>query len=78
MHSTNVLMKSGQKHSGPIMLFRPKEGFLTLMGDDPGPDVKLYFRDMLSCVTEDERISINIIGDEDQLERARKMGWDGK
>lgn len=77
MHDCNVVMKDGRKFFGPIMLFRAKEGFMTLMGDNPGPDVKLYFRDMVSAVTEDERVSYGVVADEDEIARARKLGWDG-
>lgn len=76
MHTTSVVLKSGEKISGPIYLFRPKEGYLTLMAT-ADPQRKLFFRDMVSCVTENERISYNISGDQDELARAREQGWDG-
>lgn len=77
MHDCVVVMKDGTKYCGPIWVFRPEEGYLTLAGDNPGPDVKLYFRDMVSAVTEDERVSVGVTADEDEIARARKQGWDG-
>jgi hypothetical protein len=77
MHDTTVVMKDGRRFCNPMMLFRPAEGYMTLM-IDPGPDVKLYFRDMQSCITKDQRTRIDVIEDEDEIARAREQGWDGK
>lgn len=84
MHDTRVVMKDGRVFSGPIGTQRTEEGWLILWGqtDDDikrtgHPDGRLYFRDMASCVTPNERVAINKIGDDDILARARKNGWDG-
>lgn len=83
MHDTLVKMKDGTVHCGPIYMFRPEEGWMTLMLNDldyPNGDMpdKLYFRDMESAVTENERVNINQVGiDCDELQRARDQGWDG-
>jgi hypothetical protein len=84
MHDTVVRMKDGRVHIGPIYMFRPKEGWMSLMlndrdyPDDDMPD-KLYFRDMESAVTSNQRGRVGKpgIGPEDELERARYQGWDG-
>ena len=76
MHDTTVIMKDGRKFSNPMMYFRPEEGWMSLM-IEPGPDEKLFFRDMVSAVTKNQRISINEFGDEDEIQRARDQGWDG-
>ena len=83
MHDTRVEMKDGQVHHGPIWMFRPKEGYLTLMLNDrdyPDGDMpeRLFFRDMHSAVTENERVNISQVGvDCDELQRALEQGWDG-
>ena len=82
MHDTNVVMKDGRVFCGPIYLFRPEDGYLTLMLDPNHYDYevpdKLYFRDMKSAVTENERVNIRQVGvDCDELQRARDTGWDG-
>jgi len=72
MHKSIIKMKNGWEHRGYIWSFRPEEGWLSLVGT---PDIKIYFKDILSAVTKNVRISINKIGDQDELERARKNGW---
>jgi hypothetical protein len=74
MHDTVVKMKDGRKFIGGIWTFKPTEGFLTLIGIDE----TLYFKDMESAVTYGERLSVSKIGDQDEIERAKKYGWDGK
>jgi hypothetical protein len=80
MHTTVVKMKDGRSIAAPVELFRPIEGYMTLFGSDE----KLMFKDIESAITENERISINKIGDDDLLARARRhmekarmFGWDG-
>ena len=83
MHDTRVVMKDGRVFEGPIWLFRPERGFMTLVLDPSHYDYevpeKLYFRDMKSAVTENQRVRIGEagIGDQDELKRARQGGWDG-
>jgi hypothetical protein len=78
MIDTVVVMKNGDIWCGPIWTYNPEEGWLHLAGDsiDAGPD-KLYFRDMESCITKNKRINISTYGDVDELEEAKKNGWDG-
>ena len=81
MHDTRVVMKNGQEFCSPMWLFRPKEGYMTLIGvhDDLAlPLKKLHFRDMKSAVTEGVMARINVIADRDEIARAREQGWDGK
>lgn len=75
MHDTIVVMKDGTTFVGPLWNFRPEKGYLTLAAQDE--DRKLYFRDMESCITKDERVARGITRDEDELARARDLGWDG-
>lgn len=76
MHNTVVKLKDGRTLVGPILLFRPQLGFMTLMGDDTVE--KLYFKDMLSATTEGERISYGKIGTQDELQRAKKYLQDAR
>lgn len=74
-------MQDGRVFEGPIWSYRPEEGYLTLVLDPSlYPDVpeKLFFRDMKSAITKGERISINQIGDRDEIQRAKHDGWDGR
>ncbi len=77
MKDTLVVMKDGRKFCNPMMYFRPKEGWMSLM-IEPGPDVKLFFRDMESAVTKNVMVRYNVIEDEDEIARAKEHGWDGK
>ena len=67
MHITRIKMKNGKILEGWIEKFRPIEGYLTFNGSNK----KIMFKDMVSAVTEGERISLNKIGNEDELQRAR-------
>ena len=44
---------------------------MTLMGIDE----KFYFKDKVSAVTKNERIRLGVIGDEDEINRAKFEGW---
>lgn len=67
MHDTTVVMKDGRTFCNPIWIFRPKEGFLELVGVDE----KLYFKDMISAWTDETRLN----EERNELERAREGGW---
>ncbi len=79
MHTTIIKLKNGDRFEGPIERFRPKEGYLTLLGYNRA----LYFDDMVSAVTIGERVGVirdedgKIIGskieDVDELARAKDM-----
>jgi len=81
MHDTRVEMVDGRVFIGPIYLFRPELGFMTLIIDPSHYDYevpeKFFFRDMRSATTENQRITISRTSTEDELQRARKQGWDG-
>ena len=82
MHYTYVELKDGQKLCGPIWIWRAKEGWFQLAFDvnnQPSQDApdKIYFRDVLSGYTENERVAINRIEDQDIIKRACDEGWDG-
>ena len=67
MHNTKVVMKDGRVRDYPMDKWRPEEGYIILMDSDE----KLYFKDMVSAITANERISATKFGDEDEIERAR-------
>jgi multimeric flavodoxin WrbA len=75
MHMTKIVMKDGRIFSGPIYGYSYTEGWLHVI-DETAPD-KIYFRDMKSAITPGERLSINTIGDDDELQKARDGGWNG-
>lgn len=81
MHDTRIELNDGRVYIGPLWAFRPTEGWCSLVldpihYDDPPPD-RFFFRDMISMVTRDQRISIEVTSDQDELERARNQGWNG-
>lgn len=80
MHDATIIMKNGTKYCSPIWSFRPKEGWLTILGE-PGKDtIKLKLKDITSALTHGQRYFVDgvaKIGDVDELERARKEGWKG-
>lgn len=75
MRDTVVKTKDGRVFCGPIWEFKPKEGYLVIVTEDN--DGKIFFKDMLSCVTGNQRVGINRIEDVDELKRARELGWEG-
>lgn len=79
MHTSRVVLKTGEKLSGIVWSVRPLEGWFTLIVDDDERTIKM--EDCESVVTEGERIRRGEIGDQDMLaewakraeeERARK------
>jgi hypothetical protein len=72
MHDTLIKMKDGREFCGPIWLWRPQYGYLTLAGE--GADVNfnhpIQFAGMESAVTKNERIAPFTTGDQDELARA--------
>jgi hypothetical protein len=71
-------MKDGRVLDEPIEQWKPEEGWFKLFGIDE----KIWFKDVASAVTPNERIGINKIGDDDVLasardymKRGRKFGW---
>jgi len=85
MHITEVKTKDGKEFSGVLWEFKPVKNYFTIIdGDD---SIKFSFDDVESVITKGERISNGIIGDQDEIERARqyliksreyssKLGWD--
>lgn len=74
-------MKNGKTFDGYIHFFRPEQGFLTLMGNEE----KLFFKDMTSAITLQERYRQGEVRDQDEIERAktylqdaRKYNWHGE
>ena len=81
MHDTTVKMKDGRVFVGPIYMFRPEDGYLSLILDPEHYDYevpdRLYFRDMESATTKNQRVTISKITTVDEIERARRQGWGG-
>ena len=77
MHETVVKMKDGRMFCGNLWTWRPREGWFTLVGDDAGPD-RIMLRDVAEAFTKEQRTAApGITADRDELQRARKEGWDG-
>jgi len=76
MHITNIKTKNGKEYSGFIMVFRPEEGWMSIVDGDCLR--KFNFDDLESAITNGERLTINKIGDCDEIERARKYMKDGR
>ncbi len=76
MHNTLITMKDGRRFCGPMWEFYPDEGWMSIPADERAPD-RIYFRDMESAVTKGDRVAVGVIQDVDELERARRQGWDG-
>lgn len=76
MHVTEVELKSGEKFSGSMGFFRPFENYFTLHAGIK--TMRFKFSDCNSVTTLGERLSINQIGDCDEIERARKFLINGR
>ena len=78
MQDVIVKMKDGNRFSGPLLRWRPREGwfslFATVEGQEP-PVIQLA--EVESAIQKGQRVGIQRIEDVDMLERARKDGWDG-
>jgi len=79
MHNARVVLKDGTVLYGPIWIWRPKDGWFTII--DPtaihGTEIKIRLVDVESGVQHGDRWTANMIGDRDVLARARQEGWDG-
>jgi hypothetical protein len=81
-----VKMKDGRTYCNPIWMWRPKEGWLSLIATGEGEPDKIWLRDVESAVEKGQRVGIEIIDGErrpkirdvDLLERARADGWNGE
>lgn len=70
-----VQLKDGTTRSGPLWMWRPKEGWFLLAeeGDDVEP---ILLAECVSVINRSERVGPSgQVGDVDLLERARKEGW---
>jgi hypothetical protein len=74
MHDVIVKMKDGRDLQGPLWLWRPKEGFIELAGEDL---MVLKLRDIESAVEKGVQVTIRRFEDVDLLKKAREEGWDG-
>ena len=78
MHLTRIKLKDGRYLVGYIGSWKPREGYLTLLGSDE----KLMFDAMVTAITEDDRTGVirnkagKIIApkieDVDELQRAKE------
>jgi len=72
MHDTRVVLKTGEVLEAPIWVWRPREGWFSLVGSDP-----IRLSAVVSAVTPGSRVGPGKVVDQDELERAREDGWDG-
>jgi hypothetical protein len=74
MHCTKVVLKDGRTFDMPIEQWNPEEGWFKLFDVDE----KIWFKDLVSAVTPNERIGYGKIGDDDLLEKARRYMREGR
>lgn len=72
MHDTRVFLKDGKTFCAPIIQWRPAEGWFSLLCLEGGPPIVIHLRDVAQAWTHERRGNA-----EDELERARKQGWNG-
>jgi hypothetical protein len=70
MHVTTVKTKDGKTFKGVLWTFKPEQGYMTLFGIY---EHKIRFDNIVSATTEGERITVNKIGTQDELGRAKKL-----
>lgn len=76
MHDANVILKDGTHICGPIWMWRPAEGYFTVVNTEGGPQITVQLADCVSAVQRGARTSVTHVNvDVDLLERARKEGW---
>jgi hypothetical protein len=76
MHDARVVLKDGTVLFGPIWIWRPKEGWFTIIAGSAG-ETTVRLAHVESGVQRGERWTANMIDDRDVLARARQEGWDG-
>ena len=75
MHDTRVELKDGRIFCAPLLKWAPSSGWMTLFGIEE----KLYFKDMVSAVTEGVRSrNGKPLEQADEIERARKYMQDSR
>lgn len=82
MHDVVVKMKDGEVHCGPLAMWRPKEGWFSLVLDPKyykpeAPPVRFYFRDTEAVTEPGARVGPGRTEILDLLAKARREGWDG-
>ena len=79
MKRTQIQLKNGQNLEGFIIGFRPDLGdeYLVFWGHQEKPE-KIYLSDIESCITYGVQVQADCYQDIDELERARKHGWNPK
>lgn len=73
MHDVIVKMKDGRDLSGPLYMWRPLDGYFSIVLDgEPG---RIELADVASAVQLEQRTSTTTVENVDLLERARRDGW---
>lgn len=83
MTGTRVKLWTDEEVWGPMWEWCPREGWFSLVVDEPVSPRRIYLRDVVTAVTEGERVGILSPGvprieDRDEVARARAEGWDGR
>jgi len=76
MHTTKVVLKTGLRYEGWIVTWRPVQGYLVMNNAEANELIMIKFAEAKSIVTLGQRVNINLIEDQDELERARQDGWE--
>jgi hypothetical protein len=83
MHETHIRMKNGELFSGMMRMFRPEEGWFSVL-DHFGEERMVMFSEVYSAVTPGSRIAFGMVTERDELRRAaedlaqgRRHGWAG-
>lgn len=73
MHITRIILKDGQILTGNIEKFKPEDNYIKLFNTD-----NILLNDIESAVTEGERLGHGIIGNQDELLRAKQYMQDAR
>jgi len=77
MKYTTVKLTSGVTLDGPIVKYRPKDGWFSISDTETRKIVIIHFKDVAEAITKNVFLSITEVGDRDEVQRARGDGWDG-
>jgi hypothetical protein len=75
MKHCRVVTKDGKEHTGILWTWHPDENRMSILD---GGEIVFSFDEIESATTYNVHISINQVGDVDELERARKYMADGR
>lgn len=75
MHNVSLILKDGRKFCAPLYMWRPKEGWFSLVRVKENQPETFRLNNVESAVQHKVMVTQDTITDVDLLKRARDEGW---